>query len=64
MGEDGQPMSRNRRHRTMRQQMLNKQAQQRYRCRCCSVPPPPPPNPPGSHVTGDEQAAEARLEPN
>lgn len=30
IGEDGLPM-RNRRHRTLRQQMLNKQAQQRYR---------------------------------
>ena len=31
LGEDGQPMTKNRRHRTLRQQMLNKQAQQRYR---------------------------------
>mmetsp|Transcript_19578 Transcript_19578/g.59225 ORF Transcript_19578/g.59225 Transcript_19578/m.59225 type:complete len:727 (+) Transcript_19578:227-2407(+) len=31
VGDDGQPVSRNRRHRTLRQQMLNKQAQQRYR---------------------------------
>lgn len=29
---DAEGVSRNRRHRTMRQQMLNKQAQQRYRC--------------------------------
>ena len=32
MGLDADETSRNRRHRTMRQQMLNKQAQQRYRC--------------------------------
>ena len=31
-GADGEPMTKNRRHRTLRQQMLNKQAQQRYRC--------------------------------
>ena len=31
IGEDGQQLTRNRRHRTLRQQMLNKQAQQRYR---------------------------------
>ena len=39
LGEDGQPMTKNRRHRTLRQQMLNKQAQQRYRCAFSVVPP-------------------------
>ena len=34
-GADGEPMTKNRRHRTLRQQMLNKQAQQRYRCGFC-----------------------------
>ncbi len=39
MGEDGLGTTKNRRHRTLRQQMLNKQAQQRYRCGAASLPP-------------------------